>query len=181
MLGLQHGDSHISLTYSLFSMSSLIDRKCANIQNWDITNINRHLLTWEYSSYCINSLSSLPFVMLKDCDIINLSYNSSFSCKCYSTAVSLSDYSHLEQLETCKLTFKEHEVVCKNNVGSNLENFSDCDYYDNHVFHRLLKSPFINVNKTSSIVHTNISSMSKNIENIEILIQFVNFIFDVHA
>ena len=96
-----------------FQCHHFIHKKCANIRNWDITNIHKHLLTWECSSCCINSLSSLPFFTLEDCDVINFSYNSSFPCKCSSTAISLSDYSHLEQLETCKLTFKEHEVLLK--------------------------------------------------------------------
>ena len=93
----------------------------------------------------------------------------------------MSDYSHLEQLETCKLTFKEHEVLFKNDIETNLDNLSNFNYYDNHEFHKLIKSPSVNVHKISSIFHTNISSVSKNIENVEILLDNLDFKFDVIA
>ncbi len=159
----------------------LIHKRCSEVPNWNIANIDSLLKKWECLTCRLSCLSSFPFSSLENHELGNLSYNSAFTCKCNSTAVSLSDFSHIEQLETCKLTLKEYDHLFDNDVDCNLIKLSDFDYYDNHEFHKLINSSTFDTNKMSSIFHTNISSISKNLENVEILMSNIDHKFDILA
>ena len=149
--------------------------------NWNTVNIETHLKKWVCSTCRISLLSSFPFYSIENNILVNLSYNSTYSCKCTSTAVPFSDFSHLEQFETCKLSLKEHDYLYSNDIDSNINNFSNFDYHDNHELHKLMNSPSLNKNKMSSILHTNICSISKNLENVEILLNNLDHKFDIIA
>ena len=158
----------------------LIHKKCSNLSAFNSDDIETHLREWECSRCKENTLSSFPFYSIEDnYELLNLSFNSTYSCKSNSTATSLADYSHVKQLETCKLTLKEHDHLYKSDIDVNLNSFSNFSYYDNHEFHKLLNSPPLDKNKMSSILHTNISSISKNLENIEILLENLDHKFDI--
>ncbi len=125
----------------------LTHKKCSKSPNWHIAHMHSHLTTWECPSCCVKPLSSLPFFEIENNSLLNLTFNSNYSCKCNSSAISLSDYDHLEKLETCKLTLKDHETLYSNDIDSNMNSFTEFDFYDNHEFHKLTNSYSINKEK----------------------------------
>ncbi|KAG1675725.1 hypothetical protein GQR58_014551 [Nymphon striatum] len=151
------------------------------LNTFSINDIETHVKSWECPHCKSSLLSSLPFSQIDNDELSALSFNSNFSCKCQSSAVSLVNYSHLDRLETCKLAFKEHEILFKNDVDTNMENSTNFNYYDNHEFHKLAQKLFFNKNKTSGILHTNISSIRQNLENLQTLLCNLDYKFDILA
>ncbi len=157
----------------------LIHKRCANINTFNINDVETHLKSWECSQ-CKSDLSSLmPFSGIENDPLSSLSFNSNFSCKCQSAAVPVINYNHLDRLETCKLALKEYEKLYKSDVEANLENNNNFDYYDNHDFHKLTNQ--LETNKMSSIMHSNISSIRGNLENLQTLIGNLDYNFDIIA
>ncbi len=76
----------------------LIHKKCAKLNNFSINNINSHLTEWECESCTTKLFSTLPFIEIEQHELIDLAFNSNFSCKCNSTATSLIKYNNLEKL-----------------------------------------------------------------------------------
>ena len=159
----------------------LIHKTCAKLNTFYINEVDSHLTSWQ-CPHCISSLlSSLPFSQIDNDELSTLSFNSNFSCKCRSSGISLVNYSHLDRLKTCKLAFKEHEMLFKNDVDTNLDDSTNFNYYDNHEFHKLTQKLNLNKNNTSSILHTNISSVRKNLGNLQTLLCNLDYRFDVLA
>ena len=161
----------------------LIHKKCAQLDTFSINNIISHLISWECGSCTTKYLSVLPFEELEEQEIVDLSFNSNFNCKCNSTAISLTKYNNLEQLETCKISLKEYDSLYNSDSDSNLTDFSNFNYFDNHEFHKLSKKPSFNfkVKQKIGILHTNICSISKNLENLQILTSNLDYNFDIIA
>ena len=136
---------------------------------------------WECVSCKSKHLSNLPFFDIDQQELGDLTFNANFPCKCNSTAISLNNYNNLEQLETCKISLKEHDSLFNNDSDSNLANFSNFTYYDNHEFHKLSNKPSLKVEQKLGILHTNICSISKNLETLQTLFTNLDYTFYIIA
>ena len=89
----------------VFNANTLFTKKCSNLSAFNSDYIDTHLREWECSRCKENTLSLFPFYSIEDnYELLNLSFNSTYSCKCNSTEISIADYSRVKQLEFCKLT-----------------------------------------------------------------------------
>ena len=72
-------------------------------------------------------------------------------------------------------------MLFKNDVDTNLDDSTNFNYYDNHEFHKLTQKLNLNKNNTSGILHTNISSVRKNLGNLQTLLCNLDYRFDILA
>ena len=135
---------------------------------------------WECPS-CMHE--KFPFNKIDDKALLKEAYNSNFSCKCQTT----SDYC----LEKSKYVFKykksnsKKDTFFTNVVDINDQILSDFTikpnfkYYQNHEFHKITN----NLSKQNNfrLFHTNICSLQGNFENLQILINNLDFKFDIIA
>ena len=56
-------------------------------------------------------------------------------------AISLANYNNLQQVETCEVLLKGHDSLYNNDSDSNMTDFSNFNYSDNHEFHKLCNKP----------------------------------------
>lgn len=75
-------------------------------------------------------------------------------------AISIANYNNLQQLETSKISLKKHDSLYDNDSDSNITDFSNFNYYDNHEFHKLCHKPSFKAEQNTRILHTNICSIS---------------------
>ncbi len=66
-----------------------------------------------------------------------------------------------------------------NDIEENLNFQSNFDYYTLYDFHKLTENNLKQIFKTFSIFHSNVASITKKHENLEILLQSLYFNFDV--
>ena len=161
-----------------FSCKSLIHRKCTKIPLRELLNTDSNkMVTWE-CSHC--NTDKFPFANINDSELDKLSFNSLFSCSCLKST----NFSNLRFNR-----FNFDSFYAGKNFGPDPHNLTDTyfdlepnfDYSSIHDFHKIkLKLPK-KVKHSFSLLHTNIQSLNHNFEQLEILINSLEFDFDVIA
>ena len=107
----------------------------------------------------------LSFAYLSDEDILSISFDSNFPCKCQKKTIKNKN----QQKYVFDLIFRQYDDDKENDItdynGQQLGNLwlqPDFKYHQNHEFHKL--SPSLIKNKTLSILHTNIFLFEGNAE-----------------
>lgn len=157
----------------------LIHKRCSRLQPCQSANLAKTVQYW----YCQNCFESLfPFTNLADNDLLSLTFNSNFTCPCQKTCMDISDYDALEILDLCKLRLSENDPLFDNDIDSHVAADNNFDYYSNHKFHKLINNSCLpNGENKLSLIHTNISSLLGNMDNVESLLLDLNFDFDFIA
>ena len=130
---------------------------------------------WE-CPYCYNEKYPLPFANLDVDEISFLSFNSNLNCPCQYTQNKLPT-NNLTMLLTSQ-TAKE-SIHTIDNIENDLEPKQNFKYYEVHDIH-LLKDT-IDINKQTSLLHTNICSLQANGDKLDILLKELDFKFDIIA
>ena len=80
--------------------NSLIHIRCSDLQLWNLTNVSKLL-----KELCCKTCwhDRFPFNELEKPEIIELTFNSNFSCRCQTVNTESCDYQQLERLNLCKL------------------------------------------------------------------------------
>ena len=138
----------------------LIHKKCSNLKQYEILNFHDKLVdTWE----CLNCMQDkFPFSSTED-KKANVSLTGKFDI--LSNNTSHKDTWLPQKPETEK--FENEYINLKPNFNCN----------EIHDFHALISK--INTQKTFSTFHTNICSLPANSENLEILLEDLEYKFDV--
>ena len=158
---------------------SPVHKKCSQLKTTEIFDILKRQSDWECLSYMHEKI---PFNTTDDKALLKEAYNSNFSCKCQTT----SDYC----LEKSKYVFKynvsnsKKDTFFTNAVDINDQILNDFTikqnfkYYQNHEFHKINN---LSNQNNFSLFHTNICSLQGNFENLQILINNLDFKFDIIA
>ncbi len=156
--------------------NSFIHQRCSGLKFWQFSKTSKIIKQW-----CCKTCyqQRFPFSHLDSDKLIELSYNSNYSCRCQSTNTESPDYRLLDRLNLCKLDLKEHDSLFNNDIDTFANFHSNFDYYTSHDFHKLTNNP--NSDGSLSLFHTNIQSLSANNENLQILLYNLNFNFDIIA
>ena len=160
----------------------LIHKSCCNLSQSQIINFKRSKNIWE----CPKCASDkFPFADMEDNEILLNSFNSNWNCNCkYANATELND----EILHQQKLILNYKNDTSDSFFRSPGDEFDfqfdsyyalepKFNYYDTHDFHILkdkLTNPF-------SVIHTNISSLQHNGDDLFDLLTDLEFKFDVVA
>ena len=134
------------------------------------------MATWE-CKHCLSS--KFPFSNVNDSEFEKLSFNSLFSCSC------------LKSTNFNTIRFKRFDfnsISPGKNVGPDPFNYSDkfynlepnFNYSDIHEFHKI-KQKLPKKGNCFSLLHTNIQSLNHNFEQLEILINSLEYQFDIIA
>ena len=119
--------------------------------------------------------------MLEDQELKTLSFNSLYDCKCKSNSIEEPYFQIIEKLELNKSVHNENSIESSNDIDSQLPSTNDFDYYDTHMFHKLLNNKALNIKTNLSIIHTNICSLLKHSEDIDQLLDNLDHRFGVIA
>jgi len=158
----------------------LVHKKCSNLNPNQLYVLKKNPNIWECPK-CTRD--KFPFTEIEDDEILLTSFNSNWSCNCPNHKPTLPNKS----LSDFKLTISQINDSDTNTDTDNSE-FDDqfhtyhslkpdFSYYLTHEFHELkdkVKNPF-------SILHTNISSLQHNGDNLKLLLNNLEFKFDVIA
>ena len=87
----------------------------------------------------------------------------------------------MERPNFCNLDLKEYDHLFHNDICNYAKCHYNFDYYSTHAFHKLKTKTQLNIATTFSLLHTNIQSLQKNKDNLEIFLNNVDFDFDVIA
>ena len=109
---------------------------------------------------------------------MRLSFNSNFLCACQNETIDSCDKSTRDKLDLCKLSLKEHDELYNNDIDQHLTLQSNFNYYELHDFHKLSAK---NIRQNSHGFHSNIASIINKQDNLELLLQSLDFKFDVIA
>ena len=118
----------------------------------------------QVSRYSESISENILFSKLKNNDIIELCFNSNFSCKCLANKKFIRKRSEIKLL-------KLEQLADPTQFG----------YYTTHEFHILTEKLNLNRKNDFSIFHSSICSLQSNIDNMQILIDNLDFQFDVLA
>ena len=163
------------------SCKHLIHKKCSNLKPNQLENLKNTTNIWECPS-CAKL--KFPFTEIEDEEICLTSFNSNWTCNCgnQQPASSLNDKFNLKAL-FAKNDDSDNNFICTSNNEFD-EQFDmnhtlkpDFKYYETHDFHSLkerVKNPF-------SLLHTNISSLQYNGDNLKLLLTNLEFKFDIIA
>ena len=127
-----------------------IHKKCTLIKAKDFEKTN--WTNWE-CPYCYNEKYPLPFANLDVDEISFLSFNSNLNCPCQYTQNKLPT-NNLTMLLTSQTAKESIHII--DNIENDLEPKQNFKYYEVHDIH-LLKDT-IDINKQTSLLHTNICS-----------------------
>ena len=159
------------------SCKSLIHRKCTSIPLSELLQNDKiAMATWE-CKHCLSS--KFPFSNVSDSEFEKLTFNSLFSCSC------------LKNTNFDAIRFKRFDfnsIFPGKNVGPDPFNYSDkfynlepnFNYSDIHEFHKI-KQKLPKKANCFSLLHTNIQSLNHNFEQLEILINSLEYKFDIIA
>ena len=157
------------------SCKSLIHRKCSNIPLSELLlNDKLRMSTWE----CMHCISSkFPFSNTSDLELDKLAFNSLFSCSCLKTT----------NFDSIRFKRFDFNSISSGKNGPDPFNFSDTyfnlepkfNYADIHDFHKIKQK--LPKKACFSLLHTNIQSLNHNFEQLEILINSLEFNFDIIA
>ena len=164
------------------SCFSLIHRKCSNFSLGDLLGLDtNNLVNWECDT-CISN--KFPFSHVSETDLVSMSFNSNFSCKCLEKESHSNSFSY-EKFIYAKYLNDNEDSIFGPDPHDNLDKIFDLDpkfdYFDNHDFHKLCHKQTKNNNSDFSLFHTNIQSLNHNFEQLEILINQLEHEFDVIA
>ena len=157
----------------------LIHRNCSDLQLWQTTDTLEILNEW-----CCKTCwkSKFPFCDIEDHELIPLTFNSNFNCPCKGNELILEDYRLFDKLKINKLDLKEHEHIFDSDIDNYAEFHTNFDYYTSHDFHKLTKGlKTKEKNSSFSLIHTNIQSLLRNKDSLELLCNELDFDFDVIA
>ncbi len=112
-------------------------------------------------------MNKFPFTSLKDLELIDLAFDSNFTCPCQNTCTNVDNHEILKTLDLCKLNLSEHDPLYGNDINSHVNFNSNFDYYNIHKLHKLIKNLSLRNSKLFSLLHTNISSLLGNVEKLE--------------
>ncbi len=156
----------------------LIHRKCSALQYWQTTDTHRILNQW----CCITCLrSKFPFSDIDDQQLTSLTFNSNFNCPCKGNDLKLEDYRLFDLLKFNKLKLKENDLLFDNDIDNYAKFHTDFDYFTSHNFHKLSKSSKPYEGNRFSLLHTNIQSLLKNKDSLELLCNELDHNFDAIA
>ena len=162
------------------SCMSLVHRKCTSLSLSLINSMNKcDLLRWE----CLNCQhEKFPFSGVASKDIVADSFNSNYDCPCRTTCPTSIFKRNEYRLDLFKKSddkFYLQQDVPDDDQGTKID--SNFDYYEDHEFHKLLKSETLFEKPLFSIFHSNIQSLQNKIENIHILLSNLGHSFDIIA
>ena len=164
------------------SCKHMIHKKCSNLSPSQLSGLKSTTNIWECSN-CTKL--KFPFSEVEDEEIYLSSFNSNWTCNCGNQRPALSctkDGYNLKSL------FHQSDDSDRNNMFSHGDEFDeqfdlhhtlkpDFNYYETHDFHSL-KDRVIN---PFSLLHTNISSLQHNGDNLILLLTNLQFKFDIIA
>ena len=162
-----------------FSCFSLTHRKCSGLSNYELNNCEpSDLVCWECAG-CRQS--AFPCMDISDEEVIAMSFNSNFDCKCNATCDNLAFRKGLI-LDLTK--FRHDKPTDGPDPDCNLEHAFDVDidfdYYNTYRFHKLAKK-IPQTKPPLSIYHTNIQSLQGNFENLHGQLADLDYPFDIIA
>ena len=100
----------------------------------------------------------------------------------YELGLTQEDYRLLDKLKLNKLDLKEHDCLFDNDIDNYAKFHSDFDYFTSHDFHKISKDPKSTEKSISfSLLHTNIQSLLKNKDSLELLSNELDYDFDAIA
>ena len=164
-----------------YQCRSYIHRKCSCLSAQQTNDLSADKQQW-FCIYCRNN--TFPFNSIDTRDILSDKFNSNEICSCYDATKDLTDYECLEtitDLNLDKLDLNQFHPNADNDIDQNLNLNTDFKYYSTREFHKLnrkLKSENL---LFLSMMHTNICSVNKNFENLELLITSLEHKFDIIA
>ena len=156
-------------------------RKCSGLTEQDILNLGADAQQWLCPS-CRDHV--FPCTSVHAQDILSSNFNSNELCPCNDVTKDLTDYECLEtitELNLDTLDLNHFHPNADNDIDQNLNLNANFKFYTKHEFHKLTKklnsehSPFF------SLMHTNICSLNKNFENLELLTTSLEHKFDIIA
>ena len=162
--------------------NTLIHRRCSGISKLNQTLKTPHLLsTWQCRA-C--NKENFPFAEIDDNDLYSLSFNSNFNCKCRLEETYLKNTSEhhfkyeIESLEERKCNSTRHPAF-NNDLDNVIQLPLTFDYFQSHEFHKLTHD--INGKNNFGLLHTNICSLQHNFDNLQHLINHLDYRFGVIA
>ena len=154
----------------------LIHRNCSGLQLWQITDTIKILNLW----CCMTCWRSrFPFCDIDNHELLSLSFNSNSNCTCEGKQVTLEDCRLFEQLKLNKLDLKEHEHLFDSDIDTYAKFHTNFDYFTSHDFHNLVSKDLKSKDKNClfSLLHTNIQSLLKNKDALELLCNELDYEF----
>ncbi len=162
-----------------FSCHSLTHRKCSGLSNYELNNSEPQDLAHWQCTKCHQD--AFPCINISDEELIAMSFNSNFDCKCQTTCDNLAFRKSLI-LDLSK--FKQDKMTDGPDPDCHLEHAFDIniefDYYNTHQFHKLTEK----LSKTRpplTIYHTNIQSLQCNIDRLHTQLADLDYPFDIIA
>ena len=155
-----------------------IHKKCCRLTQTEINDLKRSYNFWE----CLScNEDKFPLANVDDHEILLDSFNSNWTCECKHKTVK----PEISRQHKLVLKYKSDTDSFFRSPGEEFDELfnefhglePDFKYYDNHEFHSMkdkLTNPF-------SIIHTNISSLQHNGENLSDLLNDLEFKFDLIA
>ena len=156
-----------------------IHRKCSFLSDKELSNLGIIRQQW----FCVNCANNIfPFNSTNSHDILSDSFNSNELCN--DASKDLTDYNCLEnitELKLDKLNLNHFHPNADNDIDQNLNFTIDFKYYITHKFHKLSRNFNSNHLLFFGLMHTNICSLNKNFNNLEILTTSLQHKFDIIA
>ena len=157
-----------------------IHRKCSELLECDI-QISLDLRHW-LCMHCRNN--TFPYNTVGNYELLSESFNSNDSCPCNDAIKDLTDFdcvNVISELNLNKLDLNHFHPNSDNDIDHTLNLNCNFDYYTTHEFYKRLSN--INAKNTASfsLMHSNIFSANKNLENLELLSTSLGHNFDVIA
>ena len=155
-----------------------IHKKCCRLTQAEINDLKRSPNFWE----CVScTKDKFPMVDMDEDEIHLNSFNSNWTCECKRKTAK----PEVSRQHKLVLNYKSQTDSLFQSPGDEFDELfnefhglePDFKYYDNHEFHSMkdkLKNPL-------SIIHTNISSLQQNGENLSDLLTDLEFKFDLIA
>ena len=157
----------------------LTHRKCVLMNSDDINTLNIKVYT---CTKC--NEDNLPYVNVNNDILINDSFNSNFNCKCQNQSkchhVPMSNNILGKLLKISELNFNKNSKQYDHDPDAGIPNPTNFAYYTNHDIHKLKKENN-SIQIQFSILHTNISSLNGNGDKLELLLDDIDYKFDVVA
>ena len=157
-----------------------IHKKCLGLRLSEICDVKNFKAETHWGRQTCMS-DKFPFTLVENEEIVQNTFNLSFSCKCQTSCKC--EIGRPECVFKYSINNNDHETSYGNIIDDNdsiLDDFvlqPNFKYYDNHELDRLSK----HLHQTNDFIlfHTNIRSLSTNIENLERLTSNLEFSFSV--
>ena len=160
---------------------SFIHKKCCRLPNWQSHDIRAILKNWYCSSCCENLF---PFNSLNNFELIAEGFNSNETCPCTTLTHELNELEltqTISELDFNRLELNDAHPNSNNDIHENVNLKCNFKYYSTHEFHKLQNKLKAFKHIPFSLIHTNICSVNKNLNNLEILQTTLGHNFDVIA